>query len=144
MNIVFHNDEPSAAARAAVAKGFSLHSAELGAPDYEKDRVSWTITGEEGEVLAVLTGDLLWDWLYIDELWVSEEVRGTGLGRKLMQLAEEFAAKQRLTGVWLWTQSWQAETFYRKLGYEEFTRFADFPRGHSRIGLRKTTPSIAG
>ena len=144
MNIVFKNEEPSAAARAAVSDGFSQHSAALGAPAYEKERVSWTITGSDNAVLAVLTGDLLWDWLYIDELWVSEELRGTGLGRKLMLLAEEFAAEKRLTGIWLWTQSWQAETFYRKLGYEEFTRFADFPRGHSRIGLRKTTPPAAG
>ena len=46
-------------------------------------------------------------------------------------------------GVWngcqwrLWTQSWQAGGFYQQLGYSEFTRFDDFPKGHSRIGFRK-------
>ena len=37
MNIVFKNEEPSAAARAAVSDGFSQHSAALGAPAYEKE-----------------------------------------------------------------------------------------------------------
>ncbi len=93
---------------------------------------------------AVLTAELLWDWLYIDELWVSEELRGMGVGRKLMTLAEEFAASENLVGIWLWTQSWQAESFYKGLDYVEFTRFHHFPRGHSRIGLRKITrPDVA-
>jgi hypothetical protein len=55
-----------------------------------------------------------------------------------MALAEEFAAAEKLQGIWLWTQSWQAEGFYRKLDYVEFTRFENFPRGHYRIGFRKT------
>ena len=75
--------------------------------------------------------------MYIDELWVSPASRGGGLGRQLMELAEEFARAQRLQGIWLWTQSWQAEGFYRQLGYSEFTRFDEFPKGHSRIGFRK-------
>ena len=54
-----------------------------------------------------------------------------------MQCVEEFAADESLQGVWLWTQSWQAESFYTKLGYEEFTRFENFPKGHTRIGFRK-------
>ncbi len=80
---------------------------------------------------------ILWDWIYIDELLISSKLRGEGLGRQLMQLAEEFAKSQSLQGVWLWTQSWQAEGFYRQLGYSQFTRFDNFPEGHSRIGFRK-------
>lgn len=54
-----------------------------------------------------------------------------------MQLAEEFAISQSLQGLWLWTQSWQAEGFYRQLGYSQFTRFDNFPRRNWRIGFRK-------
>ncbi len=89
---------------------------------------------------AVLTADILWDWMYIDELWVSPASRGEGFGRKLMKHAEDFAGSQALRGIWLWTQGWQAEGFYRALGYEEFTRFDGFPKGHSRIGFRKYLP----
>ncbi len=141
MEIAFRHGELSAAARDAVSRGFARHSEELKAPVYSKRLVNWTITERRHAVIAVLTADLLWDWLYIDELWVSEELRGKGVGRKLMKLAEEFAATEQLEGIWLWTQSWQAEGFYRKLGYVEFSRFEDFPRGHSRMGYRKTIVS---
>ncbi len=97
----------------------------------------WVGADNTENVLAVLTADLLWDWLYIDELWTSSAVRGKGYGRQLMELAEEHALSQNLQGIWLWTQSWQAESFYKHLGYQEFARFDNFPKGHARIGFRK-------
>ncbi len=120
-----------------VSEGFHTHSEEQDAPEYKKDRVKWLAFDERKDIGAVLTADILWDWIYIDELWISPDLRGQGLGRRLMQLAEEFAVSQSLQGIWLWTQSWQAERFYKQLGYSQFTRFDNFPKGHSRIGFRK-------
>ena len=97
----------------------------------------WVGIDDDQQVLAILTIDVLWDWAYVDELWVHPEARGTGLGKRLMNLAEEFAEQRGQSGIWLWTQSWQAEGFYRQLGYEEFTRLEDFPKGYTRIGFRK-------
>ncbi len=136
MNVEFHRSKLTDAEQAIVADGFKTHSDALGAPEFAKTSFNW-VAKDQGGLLGVVTADLLWDWLYIDELWVCAEARGQGLGRKLMAQAEQFAADESLAGIWLWTQSWQAEGFYLELGYEEFTRFADFPRGHSRIGLRK-------
>ncbi len=120
-----------------VADGFEAHSGEHSAPDYAKRRVCWVVTDEAENVLAVLTANVLWDWMYIDELWASSAARGKGHGRQLMELAEEHALSQNLQGIWLWTQSWQAESFYKHLGYQEFARFDNFPKGHERIGFRK-------
>ncbi len=117
--------------------GFESHSEKQSAPPYHKERLNWTAQNEQGELIAALTADLLWGWLYIDELWVDESCRGTGMGKQLMNQAEEYAKAQALSGLWLWTQSWQAPVFYQQLGFEEFTRLEDFPKGHSRIGLRK-------
>jgi ribosomal protein S18 acetylase RimI-like enzyme len=122
--------------QAVVTAGFYRHSEQLAAPPFDKRRLSWL--AREGQALVgVVTADLLWDWLYIDELWVDDSQRGRGLGKALMRQAEEYASSNQMTGVWLWTQSWQAADFYGRLGYEEFTRFEDFPRGHTRIGFRK-------
>lgn len=120
-----------------VSAGFDSHTEQQAAPHYKRESVKWLAFDERGGIRAVLTADMLWDWMYIDQLWVSQEARGAGLGRRLMQLAEGFARLQGLQGLWLWTQSWQAEGFYRQLGYSEFTRFDNFPKGHSRIGFRK-------
>ncbi|WED23376.1 GNAT family N-acetyltransferase [Vibrio sp. JC009] len=117
--------------------GFESHSHTQMAPPYLKERLNWTVENENGNLIGALTADLLWGWLYIDELWVDESCRGSGLGRQLMERAEEYARLQELSGLWLWTQSWQAPAFYQRLGFEEFTRFDHFPAGHSRIGLRK-------
>ena len=121
-----------------VTAGFASHAREQGAPPFVRTDLTWRALDARGELVGVLTGVLLWDWLYIDELWVDASQRGTGLGRTLMLRAEQHAASASIVGVWLWTQSWQAEGFYRHLGYEEFTRFPDFPRGHARLGFRKT------
>ncbi len=137
MDIRFEPGALTVAEQAVVLEGFRAHSAEQGAPDYAKERFKWLGIGERGRIEAVLTAEIVWDWVYIDELWVSAESRGTGLGRRLIELLEEFATSQSLQGIWLWTQTWQAVGFYSRLGYEEFARFDDFPRGHARVGFRK-------
>lgn len=137
VDIEFHQGDLTASERSVVSAGFRTHSEEQAAPDYKKERIKWLAFDERKELRAVLTADILWGWIYIDELWISPDFRGEGLGRRLMQIAEEFAKSQSLEGIWLWTQSWQAEGFYKRLGYDQFTRFDNFPKGHSRIGFRK-------
>lgn len=121
-----------------ITAGFQQDSHDKSAPEYKKERLNWLEYDQNRILIGALTADLLWDWMYIDELWTAVEVRGKGVGRKLMQTAEEHAMNLRLSGLWLWTQSWQAREFYMNLGYVEFTRFTNFPKGYERIGLRKT------
>ena len=137
VDIEFRRGDLTSSEQSVVSEGFQAHAEEQDAPEYKKERVKWLAFDEQNDIRAVVTADILWDWIYIDELWVCPESRGAGLGRQLMQLAEEFAISQSLQGIWLWTQSWQAEGFYRQLGYSQFTRFDHFPKGHSRIGFRK-------
>jgi ribosomal protein S18 acetylase RimI-like enzyme len=127
-----------------VTSGFVRHAANKSAPAYVKDRLNWLAYHQNSGLVGVLTADRLWDWLYIDELWVDETCRGTGLGKKLMAQAETYVSAHQLSGVWLWTQSWQAADFYKALGYQEFARFKDFPKGYSRIGFRKELRAPVG
>ena len=120
-----------------VTDGLEQQSSLSMAPEYVSSTVAWKQYSDERQLVAVLTGKQLWDWLYVDELFVIESQRGNGLGKTLLIEAERYANKQSLTGIWLWTQSWQAEDFYKRLGYHEFCRFPDFPKGFQRIGLRK-------
>lgn len=122
--------------------GFTDHTKEVRAPQYEKERVNWLVYEENDLLIGALTADILWDWIYIDELWVDKNFRSLGIAKKLMKTAEEYAVSHDLTGLWLWTQSWQAAEFYQKLGFVEFARFDDFPKGYQRIGFRKQVSSI--
>ncbi|MEM6818137.1 MAG: GNAT family N-acetyltransferase [Pseudomonadota bacterium] len=135
--ISFHESPLTRGEQKLVSAGFEQHSLINNVPQYLKRSIKWLAQDDHDALQGVATCNVLWDWLYIDELWVSEASRGQGLGKLLMERIERYAASCRLQGIWLWTQSWQAEHFYRQLGYCEFTRFDDFPIGHTRIGFRK-------
>lgn len=137
MDIRFESGALTVSEQAVVLEGFGAHSLEQGAPEYVKEQYKWLGVDRGSRIEAALTAEILWDWMYIDELWVSPDSRGTGVGRRLMRLAEEFARSRDLEGIWLWTQSWQAAGFYDRLGFEEFTTFENFPRGYARVGFRK-------
>src|SRR6185437_10156380 len=75
---------------------------------------------ERQTLIGGVFGDLIWDWLHIDSLWVDEAYRGRGVGGALMRHAEEMARAQGIVNVHLETTGFQALPFYRKLGFEVF------------------------
>ena len=90
-----------------------------------------------GQMIAGLYGQTFWNWLYVDSLWVSQSLRRQGVGRSLMQAAENEAIRRGCVGAFLWTHTFDAPDFYPKLGYEKFTTFEGFPVGCQRFGFRK-------
>jgi GNAT superfamily N-acetyltransferase len=84
-----------------------------------------------------LTARIALDWMFVELLFVPERLRGTGVGRELMERAEALAREQGCKGIWLDTFSFQAPGFYQKLGYSIFGEIANFPAGHSRFFLHK-------
>lgn len=120
-----------------LSAGLEIHTKKSSSPPFRKNRINWLVFEDNDQLVGVLTSDVLWDWIYVDELWVDKDYRGRGIGKQLMDKAEKYAISHEMTGLWLWTQDWQAPKFYEQLGFKEFTRFDDFPKGHCRIGLRK-------
>ena len=61
--------------------------------------------------------------LYVDMLWLKEELRHQGLGKKLMMEAEKIGRECQCSFATVNTMDWEALTFYQKLGYDiEFIR----------------------
>ena len=77
-------------------------------------------------------------WLYIDVLWVAEEIRGKGFGTQLVEAAEVEAGRRGCHSAYLYTYSFQQPEFYEKLGYEEFGQLNDFPDGHVKYFMKKS------
>jgi GNAT superfamily N-acetyltransferase len=97
-----------------------------------------TITFREGKaIVGGLTGETFLGWFFIALLWVAEDHRGQGLGRRLMEAAEAEARERGAGNVYVDTFSFQAPGFYEKMGYREFGRLDDFPAGHDRRWLTK-------
>jgi GNAT superfamily N-acetyltransferase len=81
-----------------------------------------------------------WTWGsagYIDLLWVREDQRGAGLGRRLLATAEQEIRRRGCGQVALCTHSFQAPGFYARFGYQECGRIPAYPRGHDQIQLVK-------
>ena len=71
-------------------------------------------------------------WLYVELLFVPEQLRAHGLGRRLLQAAEAEARERDCHGSWLETFSVTAAGFYEKLGYRRFGVIPDYPPGNPR------------
>ena len=73
-------------------------------------------------IVAGLAGETYSGWLFIRYLWVSEALRGKGIGRELMAGAEARALERGCHSAWVDTFSFQAPGFYPKLGYRGVRR----------------------
>jgi len=122
-------------ARRAVVKGIlAFNKGALGKSDYRP----LTITLRNGkEIVGGLVGTTWQGWLYIDVLWISDKYRGKGYGTSLMKKAESEARKRGVRNMYLNSFSFQAPSFYKKLGYKEYGRLKDFPAGHTRYWFTK-------
>lgn len=90
-----------------------------------------------GELLAGIAGGTWAGYLEVKSLWVREELRGQGHGRRLLEAAEREAAARGCAQVLLDTHDFQAIDFYRRLGYEVFGTFENIGGRHTRFYLRK-------
>ena len=103
------------------------------------DALSLAIFGrdEHGEVVAGLCGHTWGGCCEIRQVWVDENFRGRGIGRRLMEVAETEAQRRSCFQIILATHSFQAPGFYHKLGFEIVDSLSDYPRGHQHLRLRK-------
>src|SRR5579864_40922 len=93
---------------------------------------------EGGSLIAGLYGFTWADWLEIKLVWVREDQRGQGHGRRMLAAAEAEARERGCRRVWLDSYTFQAPTFYQHLGYEVFGSLVGYPPPHDRVFLTKT------
>ncbi|SNJ78826.1 acetyltransferase GNAT family [Streptococcus pneumoniae] len=60
-------------------------------------------------------------------LFVKEELRGQGIGSKLLQQAETEAKNRNCRFAFVNTYQFQALDFYKRYGYKEVFRLQDYP-----------------
>ena len=75
---------------------------------------------EKGVCLGGINAFRLDTLLMIDRLWVAEEQRGKGLGRRLLLAVEQEGRRQGARRAELNTFGFQAPGFYEKMGYRQF------------------------
>lgn len=86
-----------------------------------------------GELIAGLVGrtHAIPFWCEISILWVDECYRRQGIGRRLMEQAEQEARRRGCRYARLSTSDYQAPNFYPRLGYTAYGHLADCPPGET-------------
>src|SRR5947209_3983418 len=94
------------------------------------------VRDEAATIRAGLIGHCYAGWLFVNLLWVHEDLRRRGIGSGLIAEAERHGRAFGCHSAWVDTFSFQGPDFYPRLGYVEFARL-DYPPEHERIFFRK-------
>ncbi|NRA83298.1 MAG: GNAT family N-acetyltransferase [Gammaproteobacteria bacterium] len=73
---------------------------------------------QQGNVIAGASARTFGDWLLIDTLWVSEQLRGQNIGSQILAQIETAAIARGCNKCLLDTLNFQARGFYQKHGYQ--------------------------
>ncbi|MDQ6420593.1 GNAT family N-acetyltransferase [Paenibacillus sp. LHD-117] len=101
------------------------------------EEVNLCIKNDKEEIIAGLNSAICWNWMEIDILWVSDDHRGQGYGKRLLEKAEQVAIQNNCDFIKLNTFSFQAPEFYKKYGYKVIAIIEDAPTGYKHYYFKK-------
>ena len=84
---------------------------------------------DDGKIVGGAIGYVLYDWYYLDLLWIEDSYQHKSIGTSLIKRIEEYAKKEDLTGIRMETWNFQAKGFYEKMGYTMYAYIEDCPPG---------------
>ncbi|MEI9886408.1 MAG: GNAT family N-acetyltransferase [Rhizomicrobium sp.] len=135
MKLALEKDADDEVLKALMAGMKAFNNAAI--PDLVPHKIVAAIRDEAGKVAGGVIGRLAGDSVYMEVVYTDDAVRGTGLGRDAMLLAEAEAKRLGAREAWLYTMSFQAKPFYEKLGYCQFAELQWLDGRHRRHFMRK-------
>lgn len=120
----------------AIGAGLSAFNDAVAGPSNRRS-LALLVRDDAGAILGGLWGRSGRGWLFIDLLGLPPELRRSGMGTRLMRMAEDEARKRGCVGIYLDTFTFQARPFYEKLGYAVFAQIDGYPGDHTRFFLSK-------
>jgi GNAT superfamily N-acetyltransferase len=133
---IVHVENPEESAWGIIGRGVASYNREQ-AGDNKFQRLCFVLHGPDEEIVGGVLGEVYWGWLYVDLLWVQDDLRGRGYGHRLMTVIEQQAQQRGAKNAYLDTFSFQALDFYERQGYQVFGELEDYPPGHQRYFLKK-------
>ncbi len=135
-------DEGDEVHRALIRKQLKSYNDTVSPPHRESrrsgtDPLDVFIRDESGQLIGGLVGSTHWGWFLIEDVWVAEALRRQGLGRRLMNMAEQEARQRGCKHAWLRTFSFQSRGFYEKLGFRVVGQLDDYPPGQTFYWMQK-------
>lgn len=133
---IIYIEKPEETVWGIIGQGIRRYNTEQ-AGDDKAQRICFAVQGTEQEIVGGVVAAIYWNWLFIDLMWIQEELRGRGYGSRLLMLVEDEARQRGAKNAYLDTFSFQSPDFYKQHGYRVFGELHDFPPGHQRYFLTK-------
>lgn len=102
-----------------------------------REKISSFVKDESGVIVGGILGEINWNWMHIQGLWIDKSIRKEGWGAKLLSRMEEYALSQNISNIRLETTTFQALGFYVKAGYSVFGELSNMPQGYTSYFLQK-------
>ena len=129
-------ERPDPAFREVMANGLGAFNSDR-AGSGEWQTLAVLVQDEKGNAVGGLWGVTSYGWLCIELLFLPPELRGQGLGARIVSQAEAEALLRGCHGAWVDTFEFQARGFYERLGYGLFGQLDDYPNGLARFFMKK-------
>jgi len=131
-------DTADASVEKVVGEGLRRYNAEQSGVDDSRSLAVVVSDPDTNEILGGITGRTSLGLLFIDLVFLPDELRGGGLGSRILKLAEDEGRRRGCRAAMLYTISFQAPRFYERHGWRVFGEIACDPPGTSRIFMTKT------
>jgi len=82
---------------------------------------------KEGNLVAGMVAETFGNWLEIEYLYVCDDLRGQGIGSKILEMAENESRNRGCKYSFVDTFNFQAPKFYKKHGYKEVFALKNYP-----------------
>lgn len=101
------------------------------------------VVGAPDDIRGVLVSEIRADHVFIENVAVRPDQQGSGLGTRLLRLAEDDAREHGLPELRLYTHELMTENlaYYARRGFVEVERRVE--DGYARVYLRKSVPPVA-
>ena len=101
------------------------------------------IKDDNENVMGGISGKIFGNWMDIDYLVIHESLRKNGLGRELLQKAEDLALRSNCKNIFLYTFDFQGKDFYPKFGFKEVYVKREYPlTGSEHFFVKKLSNEI--
>ena len=131
-------DQPSGADETVIERGLADYNAlKAGYRDW-RPLAALLRHPDTGETLGGMIGRTSYGLLFIDLVYLPENLRGQDIGGRLLRMMEQEGAVRGCKAAFLLTITYQAPGFYQRHGWTEFGRIPCDPAGNARVFMTKT------
>ncbi|MGV1752192.1 GNAT family N-acetyltransferase [Agrobacterium sp. CG674] len=130
------SDGPDKESETAILAALKSYNVDRFGPSDWRELVI-ALRNDEGSVIGGLSGHTARGWLYTSLLFIPEDMRGQGLGPRLLAMAEDEARKRGCKGAYIDTMNPDALAIYQTCGYEIFGQIEGFTETAALTYLKK-------